>query len=420
MRPTARGRHVGLPKEIVAVALGVALVVTAAVDVAGAPGTAPSGPVAAISAPVVPRTPGPGSTTSSSAPSSTTTTAVAVPPSTAAPPAPVRAALRPPPTVPSPAPRPARPAAPPVPPAASRTAQTIGFGAYVGSGDPADLANFAAATGTHPGYGSDYLPRNAGWTGMTDAGSLSWLLDAWRGTGHVLVLGVPMIPTDSGGNPQGTLAGGASGAYNGWFVTLANTLVSSGEPNAVLRIGWEFNGSWYPWSVTDATDAANFVAYFRQIVDAMRSAPGQAFRFVWNPNAGGSYGDAYNPEQTYPGSAYVDYIGTDLYDQCWTSPVTPQNAWASQLVGAWGLDWLANFASAQGRPLAFPEWGVSIRNDGHGMGDDPYFVQQFAQWIVAHDVAWTSYFNFDASDGAHDLFDGNFPQTLSVFRTVFG
>jgi len=54
------------------------------------------------------------------------------------------------------------------------------------------------------------------------------------------------------------------------------------------------------------------------------------------------------------------------------------------------------------------------------MGDDPYFIDQFGAWIVQNDVAWTAYFNYDASDGSHDLFDGNFPQTLAAFRAVFG
>ena len=36
------------------------------------------------------------------------------------------------------------------------------------------------------------------------------------------------------------------------------------------------------------------------------------------------------------------------------------------------------FASANGKPLAFAEWGVSIRSDGHGLGDDPYYVNQMA------------------------------------------
>jgi len=54
------------------------------------------------------------------------------------------------------------------------------------------------------------------------------------------------------------------------------------------------------------------------------------------------------------------------------------------------------------------------------MGDDPTFIDLFASWIAQHDVAWTIYFDADMSDGSHDLFDGNFPQALTEFSTVFG
>ncbi|MGA2519813.1 MAG: glycosyl hydrolase [Acidimicrobiales bacterium] len=395
--------------------LGVALAVTVGVDITATP----TGAHAALA-----QTP----VTSTLVPRATTTT-----PPTTAPPVTTAPTTTPPPPVATtqaaPAPKPhapataAKPTTPthPAPTQAGRVAASIPFGVYVGSADPSGVASFASSTGTHPAYAADYLPINNGWAGMSDASQLSWLFGAWRGTGYTLDLGVPIIPTDSSGNPVGTLAGGAAGQYNQYFVTLGQSLVSYGEGNAVLRLGWEFNGNWYPWAVSDATDAANFAAYFRQIVTSMRSVPGQSFKFVWNPDGGGASSDgSYTPAQAYPGSAYVDDIGIDMYDQCWSSPITPQNAWEEQLTGTWGLDWVASFASAEGRPIVFPEWGVTGTGSSHGMGDDPYFIDQFGAWIVQHDVAWTAYFNYDASDGSHDLFDGSFPATLAAFRTVFG
>ena len=87
----------------------------------------------------------------------------------------------------------------------------------------------------------------------------------------------------------------------------------------------------------------------------------------------------------------MNYIGTDLYDESWVSPLTPQNAWARQLTGPAGLDWLESFAAEQGKPIVFPEWGVAIRSDGHGLGDDPYFVNQFATWISSHERSLDEY-----------------------------
>ncbi len=289
-------------------------------------------------------------------------------------------------------------------------ATSVPLGDYAGSANPARVAQFGSITGAHVTLATDYLDRSSDWGALEGAAGVG----AWSSSPYRLVLGVPMLP----GRGRATLARGAHGAYDAHFVTLAENLVRVGEGNAYLRPGWEFNGTWYRWRVKNAKAAANYAAYFRHIVNAMRSVPGAAFKFVWNPNAGTSRGN-YSPGQAYPGNAYVDYIGTDLYDQSWVQPRTSQNAWAAQLSATWGLDWLAGFAAAQGKPIAFPEWGVAVRSDGHGLGDDPYFVDQFAAWIATHDVAWTNIFSFDG-DQQDDITDGSFPNALAAFRAAFG
>jgi hypothetical protein len=328
----------------------------------------------------------------------TTTTAR---PRSASRPAPVR-------TIRAPA---AGPAGAPVP----HTAHTTFLGDYAGAGNAAGIAQFAAATGTHPALASDYLDRTDGWAGMDGTGT-TWLLNQWRASGYRLVIGVPIIPGGSGG----TLAAGAAGAYNQYFAALAQTLVSGGAANAILRLGWEFNGTWYPWSVANDTDAQNFAAYWRQIVTTMRAVPGAQFGFLWNPNGGGS--SSWNLESAYPGSAYVDYIGSDVYDEYWGGGPTPQASWANAVNQTWGLNWLVNFAARQGRAIAIPEWSVTIRNDGFGLGDDPYFITQFANWIAANNVAFTSIFSFDDTTGGqdNDITDGLFPNALAAFRASFG
>ena len=301
-------------------------------------------------------------------------------------------------------------------PADALNARTA-LGVYAGLANPSGIANFASATGTHPKLASDYLPISSGWAGMDGAGgSLNWLLGAYEGTGYNLALGVPIVPTDSSGNAQGTLAGGAAGNYDSYFVTLAETLVSAGFGGAYLRLGYEFNGNWNPWQVTDSTDAAAFVSYWQNIVTAMRSVPGANFKFVWNPSAG--IDDSYSPAQAYPGDAYVDYIGLDTYDDFWGTPFTPQAAWSNLLTQLWGLNWLSSFAASESRPMALPEWGVA--NDSHGLGDDPYFVNQLAAWLVANHVAWTSYFACNTSGGDYNITDGYFPNALAAFKADFG
>jgi len=280
------------------------------------------------------------------------------------------------------------------------------LGVYAGAGNPSGVAAFGQATDTTPTLESDFLPASGGWAGMDGSGpasssSLQWFFNRWGGSGYTLVLGVPIIPKDSSGNPSGTLAGGAAGSYNSYFTTLAQNLVSAGFGNSYLRLGWEFNGNWFAWKVTDSADAANFVAYWQNIVTAMRTVPGANFKFVWNPNATGSYGSAYTPAQTYPGNAYVDFVGTDVYDN---------EPWSTQLTQTWGLNWLAAFSAAQGEPICFPEWGVGTN------GDDPAFIGDMASWFRSNRVAWESYF---AADG-HDITNGSFPNSLAAFISDLG
>jgi hypothetical protein len=294
-------------------------------------------------------------------------------------------------------------------------------GAYVGAADPTGIAAFARETGTSPTIATDYLPINAGWSGMDGTGgSLNWLLDAWKGTGYTISLGVPILPTNSSGTAVGTLAQGATGAFNSYYVTLAQNLVAGGESNDYLRLGWEFDGSWTPWYAGTASAEASFAAYFQQIVTTMRSVPGANFRFVWNPDAAAFTTSGYSVAAAYPGNAYVDVIGLDSYDQSWATPQTSANAWSSTSLP--NLTAARQFASANGKPLALCEWGVAIRSDGHGLGDDPSYINHMVSWMEtsSNDVAYETYFDANSSGVNSLITGGSFPNSLAAFTADLG
>jgi hypothetical protein len=278
------------------------------------------------------------------------------------------------------------------------------------------VAGFASATGVHLSYASDYLPGDKGWAGLDQQSRLTKFLGPWQGSPYRLVLGVPVIP-EVDGRAVATLAAGAAGSYDPQFTTLARSLVSYGAGNAVLRLGWEFNEPWEPWAVANAADAAHFAGYFRRIVAAMRAVPGTSFQFDWNPAPGPGPIDL---ALAYPGDASVDLIGLDIYDETWSSPETPSVAWAGNDTGPNGLEWMATFAAAHHKAMSIPEWGVTIRSDGHGLGDDPAFVFRVAAWAASHNVAFVSYFDIDVSDGRHNLLDGDLFESRAEFTLLFG
>jgi hypothetical protein len=234
-----------------------------------------------------------------------------------------------------------------------------------------------------------------------------------------LVLTVPMMP-DTGG----TLARGAAGDYNAQFRTLAQTLVSNGQGSAVLRLGPEFNGDWHLWTIDVRDGGSLYAAYWRQIVTTMRSVPGAHFRFDWCANDGSAWiagGRQLEAANAWPGDAYVDYVGLDVYDQSWgTWNADPVARWNEYVNQHNGLAWHAGFAAAHGKQMTFPEWGLADRADGNGGGDTPYFVEQMYWWIGSHDVAYHLYFESHDPEGEYGVFSGRFPNAARRFVEYFG
>jgi hypothetical protein len=75
-----------------------------------------------------------------------------------------------------------------------------------------------------------------------------------------------------------------------------------------------------------------------------------------------------------------------------------------------------------GKPLALPEWGVIIRSDGHGLGDDPYYINHMVSWMetASNDVAYEAYFDYDASGLNSQITGGSFPNSLAAFTANLG
>lgn len=189
--------------------------------------------------------------------------------------------------------------------------------------------------------------------------------------------------------PSPALAAAADGASDRRFYQLGELLVRDGMAGTIINLSREMNGSWYEWSEQRAPpgDPAAFIRAWRRVVTVMRSVPGQHFRFLWTV-----YPGAAAAADCWPGGAYVDYVGTDVFD--WyggpdnTYPHTASGAldWA----GHWqqtltavpgGLDWISRLSALTGKPVIIPEWGL----DFHPFGgrDDTYFLTRMTAWLKA-------------------------------------
>ncbi len=115
------------------------------------------------------------------------------------------------------------------------------LGVYVGYQSPDAADSFGQAIGHQPTYAMDFLDGDS-WSALVSTAPS--YMSAWEGSGYSMIWGIPILPN----NTQYSLADGATGAYNSYFLTLAQDMVSSGQGGSIVRLGWEFNGGWFPWA----------------------------------------------------------------------------------------------------------------------------------------------------------------------------
>jgi len=251
------------------------------------------------------------------------------------------------------------------------------------TGDPADFGHFSSAVHKHPAvmesfrtWGSDFPDSIRRWqTARTRP--MIHISTADNNDGHELI----------------TPAQIAAGQGDRYLVRL-NKLFYEKEMRAYVRPLGEPNRCLNVWAAYDCAGASRgpehsptaFKRAFRRIyvivhgggkrakinrrlaeaglppltvnIGALPKAP---VAIVWSPLPSGSPTVPQNrPKHFYPGSRWVDWVGTDFY------AAYPE--WKS-LTGL--------YRRFSGKPFAIPEWGVES-------GDDPTFVSKLFAWVRSH------------------------------------
>lgn len=223
-----------------------------------------------------------------------------------------------------------------------------------------------------------------------------------------------------------TWAAAATGAYDArWrqsLVTLRQ--LWSGHPGRLyLRFAHEFNGDWYPWSVT-----ASSVADFRSSWLRYRALQQEIFpqaRLVFSVNSDTATAAGFDWRTAFPGAASVDVLAVDYYNMYpWTNTVADFQALSRQY-DRWGaprgLQRHQEFAQLVGLPFAVSEWGNNA-----AFGDAPVFVQQMHAFFAAHSgtgagqLAYEVYFNVIKDDDQWVLNPvTRAPQAAAAYRDLF-
>ncbi len=282
------------------------------------------------------------------------------------------------------------------------------------------VASFDAVTGTNVTCISAYLNSAQSWAQWVNPwitnpiyGYSTWV--SQEPENRELILAVSPIPTSVADptNPLGWETMCATGKFDGYAREMGENLVGAGLQNSVLRIGPEMNGKWEPYFMGKTTEEQHlWVSCFDNEVTALRQAPGEHFLIDWNPNACKGY---FPYSNFYPGNAYVDIVGLDLYDVGCLAPTRRLNF--TQLAAEReGLDHFEDFAAAQGKPMSLPEWGLSTIP----AGDDPGYIDGIGATVARGNFAFESYFDVTAPKSKALPLGPRTPLSVTAFKEWFG
>ena len=257
------------------------------------------------------------------------------------------------------------------------------FGVYISAGNQSGTAAFEAQVGPLP-WRLDFVNESIL---FGNSGPDAWTVNQWTGCNRKLLLGIPMIPNCAPGQGLAGFNAVAAGTYDANITAQAKACLAAGfnATNMMWRIGWEFNGGWFPWSANGM--AAAFIPAFKRIVTVGRSViPG--LTIMWNPTRGDL--GVGNLANYWPGAAYVTCAALDVYEtEYQPGAVVSPAEFQHMVTQSYGLAWLSDFCKQQGVQCGLGEWGLwptgQIGTEGQqGGGDDPAWTTSMVNWIKAN------------------------------------
>jgi hypothetical protein len=217
----------------------------------------------------------------------------------------------------------------------------------------------------------------------------------------------------------------AAGAEDGWLVGLSRQANATGQAVWIRPLP-EMNGGWNPWCAFDESGrsrgpshaTAQFVRAFRRMAVILRGGRAAAIdrtlaslglpplraagdlprsgtvRIVWNPQGHGTpFIPANGPRAYWPGGAFVDVVGDDLYSD------SGEPSWR-------GMDVLYAF----GKPFLVAEWALERE-------DDPAWIHRMFAWVLSHPrTVGLVYFDQGWSGGSGVYRLGTKPRGLAAER----
>ena len=215
------------------------------------------------------------------------------------------------------------------------------LGAYLNAPDGSTPANqaefqtnydsFTALMGTSPSfldYYGDYNQPVSSW--ISQASWQAWSASlSTEATAATPVIALPMYSLVAGAlSPDQQYQAIISGQDDNVIKGILTAWVDQGFKHLVFRPGWEMNIPGSTYAGDTAQDQSDWVAAFQRIYVVLHqaaTAAGVSVSVIWNPSAT-NYSNAEATTNLYPGNAYVDAIGADVYADIWPFSDTTSGA----------------------------------------------------------------------------------------------
>jgi beta-mannanase len=123
----------------------------------------------------------------------------------------------------------------------------------------------------------------------------------------------PWLYTAGVNQPAYSLQHIINGGFDTYIKNWAKDSKAWGHPY-FLRFAAEMNGTWFPWSEYENNNRPDdYVKAWQHVHDIFTANSVTNVTWVWSPNI--EYAGSIPLQGLYPGSAYVDWIGMDGYNQ---------------------------------------------------------------------------------------------------------
>ena len=327
----------------------------------------------------------------------------------------------------------------------------------------ANYSSFTQLMGTAPQFlvrYTDFSQPVSAWAG--NAAWTAWSQQQSPAKNAIPVIGIGLASTASGSaSLDQQYRAFASGSYDDAITGVVAAWQQHGFATQYWRIGYEMNadngGGSRSYAGQDAATEADWVAAFQHVATILRQAgnsSGTVVKIVWNPNVT-NYDKTNTLSALYPGDAYVDVIGADIYGDMWpydlydwskndgtvdssftqwvadpanrthywTYPEATQGSLDSSGGRNLSLQVLLDFAKAHGKPFAVPETGAGNSNGGHDVSDEGAFPQWLAQTLKASGDSIAFVNLWDSNADGNFLFstsDANKPNEAAAWARYFG